>query len=336
MIKNIQVLRAIAAYLVVLFHCIELIAGQGYGPGWTFGAAGVDIFFVISGYIMAYTTLGGVAPARFALNRIERIVPLYWIMTLATFAVALAAPSLMKSTTADFGDLARSLFFIPYMKDSGLVQPVLFVGWTLNLEMFFYAVFTASLFFGRRSVWIASAALVALVAAGAFAHDPIARFLTQPIMLEFVAGMLIARHRLILPKGAAWAAVAAGFALLIAHKIAYPDVPATAARLIPAAAIVLGAVSLESHGRVIRNRLALLLGDASYALYLTHPFVVLVFVKLFVGSAFPMRLLAFAGALAAAGVVGVAVHKLIEKPIAAVVKKHRLKRGAASAPAPGS
>ena len=96
------------------------------------------------------------------------------------------------------------------------------------------------------------------------------------------------------------------------------------------------ACSLESHGRVIRNRLALLLGDASYALYLTHPFVVLVFVKLFVGSAFPMRLLAFAGALAAAGVVGVAVHKLIEKPIAAVVKKHRLKRGAASAPAPGS
>lgn len=98
-IGNIQSLRAIAAILVVFVHLEVFLHHLDLKP---FGHCGVDIFFVISGFIMVQTTRrGGHSPARFMANRIARVVPLYWLLTLGVFSLALAVPSLVQNTTTD-------------------------------------------------------------------------------------------------------------------------------------------------------------------------------------------------------------------------------------------
>ncbi len=109
MINNVQVLRGFAAFLVLLAHSV------GYNerlldPIFGVGTRGVDLFFVISGFVMVLTTSKRpVTPVQFLLNRAIRIVPLYWILTLAVFAIALVAPQLLKATRADYGELVKSL-----------------------------------------------------------------------------------------------------------------------------------------------------------------------------------------------------------------------------------
>jgi exopolysaccharide production protein ExoZ len=133
-LKNVQALRAVAAVMVVFVHLDQLgVAAGGRSGLFEAGNAGVDLFFVISGLIMVLTTWGRpIGPRRFFVNRLKRVVPLYWIVTLAVFAIAVVAPSLMQATRADPVELAKSLLFIPFAKANGLVQPVAFVGWTLN------------------------------------------------------------------------------------------------------------------------------------------------------------------------------------------------------------
>ena len=133
-----------AALLVVFVHLDELLPRLGLP---LFGGAGVDIFFVISGFIMVHTTMDrdDVTPWSFMAGRISRIVPAYWVATFAVFGIALVAPSLLRTPHLPVGELLQSLAFIPFVKDSGLTQPLLFVGWTLNYERFFYLVFAMGL-----------------------------------------------------------------------------------------------------------------------------------------------------------------------------------------------
>ena len=120
-----------------------------------FGGAGVDIFFVISGFIMVYTTMDReITPWSFMADRIARIVPAYWAATLGVFFLALVAPSLLQTSHMQWGELFKSLVFVPFRKANGLVQPVLFVGWTLNYEMFFYLMFAAGLLNSQQKMGI--------------------------------------------------------------------------------------------------------------------------------------------------------------------------------------
>src|SRR5262249_39672775 len=132
-LDSLQALRAVAALSVVLYH-IDFIGR---------GAFGVDIFFVLSGFIICHVTAAD--RQHFLLKRLIRIVPLYWARTLVVCALALAAPRLLQTTSDSWMGLLKSLFFIPYEKESGRVYPVLFLGWTLNYEMFFYVVFSIAL-----------------------------------------------------------------------------------------------------------------------------------------------------------------------------------------------
>jgi peptidoglycan/LPS O-acetylase OafA/YrhL len=86
-----------------------------------------------------------VTPWSFMANRIARIAPIYWTITLAVFTISPVAPSLLQATMPDWRELLKSLAFVPFEKSNGLTQPVLFVGWTLNYEMLFYALFAAGL-----------------------------------------------------------------------------------------------------------------------------------------------------------------------------------------------
>ena len=105
-LKALQILRAIAATSVIYYHigCIP-----------RFGKFGVDIFFVISGFVMSLIIANGESSVRFAVNRIARIVPLYWVLTTAVLVLAWIHPALLDSTTADIFNYLKSLFFIPYV-----------------------------------------------------------------------------------------------------------------------------------------------------------------------------------------------------------------------------
>ena len=124
-IDSIQLLRFLAALAVIGVH-LPLINAGGFG---------VDIFFFISGFIISYVTIRG--RDHFLLKRIIRVVPIYWLLTFGVFGLAAIAPTLLNNTTADLVHLAKSLFFVPFDKNGSGLFPVLFVGWTLNYEMFF-------------------------------------------------------------------------------------------------------------------------------------------------------------------------------------------------------
>ena len=132
-IDSIQVLRFFAAFSVMMVHL----------PVFEFGIWGVDIFFVISGFIMMYVTENN--EKFFLLKRIFRIVPLYWILTLGVFALAIFVPDVLNNTTANIVHLIKSLFFIPFDKNGTGHFPILFLGWTLNFEVIFYFLFSLSL-----------------------------------------------------------------------------------------------------------------------------------------------------------------------------------------------
>ena len=326
-IYNIQVLRAVAALLVVYVHLWPL-AGRLGAPA--FGSAGVDIFFVISGFIMVYTTArSDVGPLGFAADRICRIVPIYWLITLAAFALAAAAPRLFNSTVADPVQLAKSLLFIPFVKRSGLIQPVLFVGWTLNYEMFFYALFALGLAV-RARILLATVALAALAVAGLIwrPDNVFLRFYTDSRILEFALGMWVAvltgpgQAAVRWPKGLLMAVAATSLVAAVALPVAFPHAPPLLASGLAAAVLLWSVVRLEEAGAAMTWGWALALGGASYTLYLTHPFVVDAAIKLF--ARVPGPLAAVVGvplSLAAAAGAALLISRWLEVPLTRAARR---------------
>ncbi len=327
MLLNVQLLRAVAAYLVVTVHLGTLLFAAGVSQEPTMvGNCGVDLFFVISGYLMVLTTSEKPTSAkRFILSRIIRIVPMYWICTLLVFLLAMFTPDALRSTSASAINLVRSLMFIPFDKGQGRIQPVLFLGWTLNYEMFFYLVFALSLLLPRhRSVVAALLVIWAMPLLGMlFAHvSVVARFYGDLIVLEFAIGMALAlavRRWGPLSPMAAWLVVLAGTAVLLGRYLFVPLGERALWSGVPAVAILCGAISLEVHGHACRSRFVQLLGASSYTLYLVHPFVIQAFVK-----AVPVAMVAGSPVLLTGtillvlglvGAVAVALHWMVERPL---------------------
>ncbi len=278
--------------MVACFHIREQIPAYApyfahYLGGQLNLASGVDIFFVISGFIMLITNRNG-TPGKFAIRRIIRIVPLYWFLTLLLVSFALWQPAQVRATAVSAGTIAKSLLFIPYLNPGhpGEVWPLLVPGWTLNLEMFFYGVFALVLFMPERlRVAAVGAVLGTLVLVGVAADGrgiaPELLFYTDTRLLEFWLGMLIARQllddSLNLPPRLCIALLACAFGTLLTG---FPvNLLATghlthdiAADVLPAAAIILGAVCLEKRGAIGNHPWLQWLGDASYSIYLTHIF----------------------------------------------------------------
>jgi exopolysaccharide production protein ExoZ len=271
MLYNLQALRALAAVLVVLHHNI--------GGPLIFGHYGVDLFFAISGFIMVYVIDTEAGVADFYTKRIIRVVPLYWVLTLLLFAVGALRPGLLESSSGDLTELFKSLFFLPYYaEEKEMYHPIVFVGWTLNYEMFFYLIFGGFIVLRDRVRVVAatSAVMVALVVIGSvFEGGRVFQFYTAPILLEFVAGMVLALfwQRLRMNGWAALAVMAAGVALF-AVLDPYREFIDRGYLVGPVSlAMVAAAMAAENAGHVVRNQFILLLGAASYSLYLTHTYV---------------------------------------------------------------
>lgn len=285
---NLQALRAVAALMVALYHA-RVLSPFGEAVQFEFGNAGVDIFFFISGFIIPYTTAGsgGAVAWRFAVKRAIRLLPLYWPLTLAVFVMMQLAPSLAgKGGVPDVTMLARSLLFIPHFNGAGEIYPVVFVGWTLNMEVFFYGLFAAGLLIPdqTRRIAVLFVVLVALELWGWLIRPAgaVAMAYTDQLIIEFGIGLWLSLAFAALPArqlgGQAATAlilaivVAAG--LLIAGDYAWVQIPRLLKWGAPALVIVSAALILERGGVSMRGRAVMLLGEASYAIYLVHPFVI--------------------------------------------------------------
>ena len=297
---GIQLLRFVAAMLVVVMHSSEAIslrsAHAGSGNFWSGGAAGVDIFFVISGFVMAMSTTARPAGSAarlsaawtFMKRRLMRVAPLYWFYTLLKAAMVLALPGLALRSSVDPGHLLASMLFIPATSPWGLIQPTLPVGWTLNFEMLFYGVFALSIALGLARIRFALLTFALIFIGGYFFPEVVPlKFYAQSLVFEFILGMGIAHLFLNgrrLSPAAGLMAIVAG--LVIMFGIDWGE---SADRLSTwgagAALMVLGAVWLEpwTARMPMASRLSFL-GDASYSIYLSHTFTVpaavLVFMRL--------------------------------------------------------
>lgn len=317
-VRSIQYLRGLAAFGVLVFHAAER-AGGAFGVG----AAGVDVFFVISGFIMwVVTAKRPPSPGQFLWRRVQRIVPLYWAVTLATAAVAVLVPGAFPVMQVTAEAVAKSLFFVPYRDPQGLIAPLIVPGWTLNYEMFFYLVFAAGLLApARLRPWLVSAALVALVAVRPLldGENPLVATYTDPILLEFVAGVWLGKAwsegRL---PGAAlgWVSVALGSALFAAGAIAELDVSRARVLLwgVPAVLLVAGAVSIERAGPVPNLLPLRVLGDASYSLYLVHGLAISAALRVMKMAGVTTPSAVFAAAIVVGVVAGLIAYNLVERP----------------------
>lgn len=290
-LDSIQVLRAIAALLVVFCHAATEVGGghAALAPQlWPLvnakGQFGVDIFFVVSGFVMMYIVsgrrLGRETATWFISDRIVRVVPLYWMATLLSIAIGLLLPALKHKNFYPLTYVLRSLFFVPSSNPvTGAPEPVLGLGWTLNFEMFFYVVLSIVLLLGIRRVYLAMAGIfVTLVALGAWLKPEylVLRGWTHTIILEFVFGVLFAQLRV----SGFRIGVPAQIALIVAGVAGWmlmglpAEGPFDMRGLVwgpPAAAIFAGVVL--GRREIAYPKLLMLIGDASYSLYLTHLFI---------------------------------------------------------------
>jgi peptidoglycan/LPS O-acetylase OafA/YrhL len=305
--------------MVVAYHTLQAAYGESLIQTWPNLSAGVDLFFIISGFVMVTSTRRLAArPGAwriFLQRRAMRLVPLYWLLTCAKYAVAVLEPGLTPHTRPDLANFLASLAFIPARDAAGQIRPVLPVGWSLNFEVFFYLLFAAALAWRLRPVWLVAPLGIVAVAGFFRAPDwPAPLFLANPMVLEFAGGMLVwyAITRGWRPP-TRWAVVmaAGAFAVLLALPLAGP------LRCLvwgaPAAAIVAIAVAMEPRWGKRLPASVLRIGDASYAIYLVHPFVVpALAVHGWVGMLGWMGML---GCVPASIAAGLAVHFGIDMPL---------------------
>ncbi len=282
MLVQLQYLRAVAALMVVYFHSVlqlEKVNPAVNATPFVYGETGVDIFFVLSGFVMWLTTSGRkTTPVDFARKRIRRIVPLYWLATLFSAIVALVAPSILKSTVFDLPHLLASLLFLPWANpaDPTTTTPVVVPGWTLNYEMFFYFVF--ALLLPTREAYRLPAMFATFLAIIALCHilpaTTATAFYGEPIILEFVAGAVLGwlyLQKALLPQRWAWVLLAVGFAFLLINEYLVRPEGRFYAWGIPAIFIVYSAISIDFSKLPVIGWLNYL-GDASYEIYITHAF----------------------------------------------------------------
>lgn len=343
-LPTLQVLRAAAVLMVVLFHLMTIEGRFGGGSGLLpaaseLGMAGVDLFFAISGFVMTLLIAGrfrsGREAGRFLWRRATRIYPPYWFYTLLILAVWAVRPAWVNSSQGGLPDLAASFLLLPA---EGL--PVLMVGWTLVHEAYFYLAIAGlmlalpeRLFPLGLLAWGAATAAVGLLAG----PEPGAalRLLASPLTCEFIAGCFVALAWRRLPPAlpgarakAAWGAAGilalAAAGLVSHHRLTgtlFPQGWARAALLgLPAAGLLFAALLAERGGSPRWPRWAVAVGDASYSTYLSHVLVLSALGRLW-GSfsrpgpwdnltALPLLLLAALGA-------GWISYRVLERPVLA-------------------
>jgi exopolysaccharide production protein ExoZ len=278
-LKSLQLLRMIAATSVVYYH----IYAQP-----NFGLFGVDIFFVLSGFVIALVIQNQSSPKQFAINRISRIAPTYWILTSVLFLLIYIYPPIVRKSTAETATFLlylKSLFFISYYNFGEVKPPLLRVGWTLNYEVFFYFVVWLSLLFLEKNLQVLFFIIIVstFIATNLLEFDNpfIQEFFGSHYLLEFLLGMMVFHvyktgHQT--PYRSLYSLTALGSFCFMAYIDGH-DIPGN--RLLffglPSAVLLMALLGNEDYYAKCSSKLfsiITLIGDASYATYLSHFFIV--------------------------------------------------------------
>ena len=302
MFIGIQILRGLAAAMVVCHHYLasQVERGAAVSHWWLeFGGSGVDIFFVISGFIMMITQSDASGKKReysarnFLTRRLMRIAPLYWVLTALAFGLASLAGAAV-NTQISGEKFLMSMLFLPYSEGDIVMNLdahtayVIPMAWTLTFEWFFYLVFASALAFGLHSyarLRFIAVVFIALVAAGLLARPeaPILQVITSPLLFEFLLGCAVAVFylkglRLHPAIAVALAVTAVGVLVNQLHGTVFER---TAIWGLASFGLVMAASLTERElGQSILIRPFARLGDISYSLYLSHFFTLALFVRL--------------------------------------------------------
>lgn len=357
---SIQFLRAVAALLVAYAHSIDLqetfsylshkahSLQQDFFHLEDFGAFGVDIFFVISGFIISYsagTYKGSGDAVRFLVKRFKRIIPIYYLATL--IVVLTFIPSLIKhSRIISSPDILKSIILLPVFDKEQFIPPILFPAWTLSFEWFFYLLFFLTIFLRTRyKEGVLLLLITALVITGFFNQHRAYQlvFMTNPILLEFLLGVCLywCYARVEVPKKMAFVLLITGIGICLCEIIngyeriynAYSTLDGSMSLKrfllwgIPAGLLVAGCIFLEkahSLSRIWNNSLTTLLGDASYSIYLVNYMIYGLCGALYNRVGFFLTPdLAILLQLLVAVMGGLIFYRLIEKPLLQLLHKRR-------------
>lgn len=300
---SIQALRGVAAFLVLIFHLNAILYSGAkitnqMGAFWANGFAGVDMFFVISGFIMVYVTRN-IVPGfknsiRFLFSRIARIYPLWWFfasLMIIYFSVTYGQASAPdKVTGANIAPhIIKSLLLLPQRHD-----PVFGVGWTLIHEMLFYSLFALCLLISQRYLpiilmaWAVLIVVIGFISNGQPLHaQNFQQLLTSPLNIEFVFGAFaaLAFHSFkeksgfqLLPRTLFWLGIVL-FILALMIPVPGKKNMFNWARVImfglPCTLIVFSVACVEQKGKLKVSTPLIELGNWSYSLYLSHMLVLL-------------------------------------------------------------
>ncbi len=318
-LELLQALRALAALAVVFFH-------TGFQPGY--GEYGVNVFFVLSGVIMAMLFGAENLPGQFLQRRLIRIIPLYWAMTtVAVLLRYLTAPDSFGKLGGAY-EYILSLFFVPFRARNDNICPVLGPGWTINYEVAFYCTCAVGLFLSRHRPALVTASLVVFWwFCSGFSSSTAGQFYHRTIVFYFVAGIFLWHLSSVIKyrSRSLWCLILipaiCGVLAYLEFRARYQQSPYLLECLRAILCVVVVAVALffEPAFQRISSRIRLVLieiGDASYALYLSHLFIInLVFVlarKLGIGDA---NLGLAVGTMIASTVVAILIHRHFDSPI---------------------
>lgn len=310
--SSIELLRFIAAMAVVFVHI----------PTVRFGHFGVDIFFTISGFVMMLST--SKTTENFFLKRLIRIIPTYYLFTLGVFSIAVAMPSLLNNTSADYVHLLKSFLFIPFDKNGVGHHPVMFLGWTLNYEMYFYLLFALAL----KVSHVHRDVVVTLLLCGIYLICQSSNSLpfsaySYHIVFEFVLGIVV--YLIIVNKDYLRSLF---LLLLIAASLAFAeDFDGRFYELgIGSALFVLIFIRLLSGVEI--SQVTKVFGGYSYALYLTHPYIIQSFDKLlnWFSLSFYYQVAALVLSIIFANLAAYLIWRLVEVPITGFLRTSLLKR----------
>lgn len=325
---GLQAGRAYAVVLVVMFHANvfilpqRLMDGGSAWRGFSMGYAGVELFFVISGFVMFYVHRADLfrpaMTAPFITKRIVRVVPLYWIV-LGLLLLSYALLPGRGPAEAGRPDVVLGSFLLVPME----ATPVLTVAWTLQHEMLFYAMFAAMIAAGAlgRALFAGWVLLTIAAAVTSISLPFPLSFVLSPYNALFAMGMCAAATFGALSQRMATGLLAAGITVFVA--VGLGEQLAGLERALADRTLLYGAgataiVAALAAGVVSPGRWTVLVGDASYSIYLVH-MPAMSFAALFVAKlGAPWGLPAIVVLIGVVGVgvaAGVMTHLLIERPL---------------------
>ncbi|OSN02098.1 hypothetical protein AU490_01825 [Lonsdalea populi] len=330
-LSYIQYWRGIAAIMVIFAHTTTAIYNGGIQNGYRLedlGTLGVYIFFIISGFIMMKTThkktWSPQEAKKFLIHRINRVIPPYWFWTTALLALWLAGLAL-KSHHFDMGKILSSYLLLPHIGEDGRINPILSQGWTLIYEIFFYCLFAVCIFFGKKSHILLTLSFCFLISylIGKWlpADTGASILLTNPILLYFLAGMVIffLSEQLTLKKGFLLSGMV--LVLYLICRLFQPAWLPVVFYICPIFIVLFSACSLEGW----TSRALMLIGDASYSIYLAHGFVTMtlsmLMKKLSVSDINQTAVIILTTLVSLA--VGMIAYRVVEKPLTALIPSKR-------------